>query len=411
MLDARRLAVRLLVVAATATLMSLPTGLGAGTAGAQPAQQEPADDEAESADRALSGVDAATAAPEELQGTLNALQANVSAQLDQLEVAQAAVSAAEGNLADAESVVSDTEMRIEHLVARSDEVVIEAFVNPPVQEGVEVFDAETIEDATFKQGLLDLHASDSARALSDLEEQQDRLETQKDAQERALAEADEARADAEAALADLESAVSEQTQFVLDVRHRLESGGLQEETNPERAALIAARQAELQHAVDAAQEAAELAAAMEALEEAERRREAMDIWECPVQGGGLNFTDTWGAARSGGRRHQGTDMMADRGTPTVAPVSGDVEHRENSLGGLTWYVYGDNGNTYYGAHLSSYENVGVGHVDRGTVIGYVGNTGNASATAPHLHFEYHPGGGSAINPYSKLVTACPGAAG
>jgi murein DD-endopeptidase MepM/ murein hydrolase activator NlpD len=99
-------------------------------------------------------------------------------------------------------------------------------------------------------------------------------------------------------------------------------------------------------------------------------------------------------------------MLADRGTPTVAPVSGTVEHRENSLGGSTWYVYGDDGNTYYGAHLNSYENVGAGHVDRGTVIGYVGTSGNAPDDLPHLHFEYQPGGGDSVNPYGRLVTAC-----
>jgi murein DD-endopeptidase MepM/ murein hydrolase activator NlpD len=201
--------------------------------------------------------------------------------------------------------------------------------------------------------------------------------------------------------------VSAQTRFVLDVRRRLESGELNAEDDPR----VLERQAELQAAIDEAEEAAEFARAMERLEEERRRRELMDVWECPVQGGGLNFTDTWGAARSGGRSHKGTDMMSDHGTPTVAPVSGDVEHRSTSLGGLSWYVYGDNGDTFYGTHLQGYENVGVGHVERGTVIGYVGSSGNASADAPHLHFEYHPGGGSPINPYPRLVTACPGAAG
>jgi peptidoglycan LD-endopeptidase LytH len=409
MLDARRRQAvrRLLVVAATAMLMSLPTGVGAGAAGGMPAQQEPPDDENEAADRALADVDAADAGPAELQGALNALQADVSAQLDQLEIAEAGVTAAQDALADAESVVQNTELRIEELVAASDAVVVDAFVNPPVQEGVEVFAAETIEDATFKQGLLDMHAEDSAHALSELEEQTERLETQKEAQERALATAEEARSDAEAALADLESAVSTQTQFVLDVRQRLESGSFEVEDDPR----VQARQAELQSAIDEAAAAAEYAEAVERLAEAQRQRELAGIWDCPVDGGGLNFTDTWGAARSGGRTHKGTDMMSDHGTPTVAPVSGDVEHRGTSLGGLSWYVYGDDGNTYYGTHLSSYENEGAGHVERGTVIGYVGSSGNASADAPHLHFEFHPGGGSPINPYPRLVDACPGDAG
>jgi murein DD-endopeptidase MepM/ murein hydrolase activator NlpD len=125
---------------------------------------------------------------------------------------------------------------------------------------------------------------------------------------------------------------------------------------------------------------------------------------CPVAGP-VSFTDSFGAARSGGRSHQGTDMMADYGTPTVAPVSGTLEHGSSSLGGLQWYVHGDDGNTYYGAHLSGYENDGAGWVEAGTVIGYVGDSGNAAGT-PHLHFEVQPGGGGAVNPYEQLSAAC-----
>ena len=125
---------------------------------------------------------------------------------------------------------------------------------------------------------------------------------------------------------------------------------------------------------------------------------------CPVAGP-VSFVDSWGDARSGGRGHQGTDMMADYGTPTVAPVGGTVEHRGSSLGGLSWYVHGDDGNTYYGTHLSGYENEGAGWVAAGTVIGYVGDSGNAAGT-PHLHFEVQPGGGSAVNSYPLVAAAC-----
>jgi murein DD-endopeptidase MepM/ murein hydrolase activator NlpD len=124
---------------------------------------------------------------------------------------------------------------------------------------------------------------------------------------------------------------------------------------------------------------------------------------CPVAGS-VEITDSWGAARSGGRSHQGTDMMAASGTPTVAPVGGTVEHRSSSLGGLSWYVRGDDGTTYYGTHLSGYENEGAGWVAAGTVIGYVGETGNAGS--PHLHFEIQPGGGASINPYPTVAAAC-----
>src|SRR5262245_19554755 len=123
---------------------------------------------------------------------------------------------------------------------------------------------------------------------------------------------------------------------------------------------------------------------------------------CPVAGA-VSFTDSFGAARSG-HTHQGVDMMAAQGVPTVAPVSGTVEHNESTSGGLAWYLHGDNGDTYFGAHLSRYG--ATGHVEAGTVIGYVGATGNASGGSPHLHFEYHPGGGGAVDPYGLLSAAC-----
>ncbi len=123
---------------------------------------------------------------------------------------------------------------------------------------------------------------------------------------------------------------------------------------------------------------------------------------CPVAGPN-SFIDSWGYARSGGRRHQGVDIMAARGTPVVAPVSGVVSDRPNSLGGLAFHLSGDNGHYYYGAHLSAYG--ATGHVSAGTVIGYVGATGNAHGIN-HLHFEIHPNHGPAVNPYPATKAAC-----
>ena len=127
-------------------------------------------------------------------------------------------------------------------------------------------------------------------------------------------------------------------------------------------------------------------------------------WLCPVAGA-VRFTDTYGEGRNGGWRHLGVDLTAAMGTPTVAPVSGSVRYSRDSAGGLSWHLDGDDGNYYYGTHLSRFGSV-TGRVDAGTVIGYVGQTGNASL--PHLHLEVHPGGigKAAINPTPLAKKAC-----
>jgi murein DD-endopeptidase MepM/ murein hydrolase activator NlpD len=128
----------------------------------------------------------------------------------------------------------------------------------------------------------------------------------------------------------------------------------------------------------------------------------LDTIICPVQGGSA-YGNTWGAPRSGGRRHQGVDMLAPTGTPLQAVVSGSVTHGINRFGGETVSVHGDNGNRYYYGHLSARAGV-PGRVEQGQVIGYVGDSGNARGT-PHLHFEIHPGGGVAVNPYASVRAA------
>ncbi len=99
--------------------------------------------------------------------------------------------------------------------------------------------------------------------------------------------------------------------------------------------------------------------------------------------------------------HQGNDIMASSGTPIVAPFDGVAEASHNTLGGNAVTVYGPAGYAY-NAHLSSYGTLG--KVTAGTVIGYVGSTGDAGG--PHDHFEWHPGNGSAVDPNPYLMAVC-----
>ena len=127
----------------------------------------------------------------------------------------------------------------------------------------------------------------------------------------------------------------------------------------------------------------------------------VDAIVCPMPGSA--YGDSWGAPRSGGRRHEGVDMLAPMGTPIYAVVSGTVSFRQNRLGGNAVSLAGDNGNRYYYAHLSRYEGASR-RVNQGDLIGYNGDTGNATGV-PHLHFEVHPGGGLAVNPTPSVRAA------
>ena len=125
---------------------------------------------------------------------------------------------------------------------------------------------------------------------------------------------------------------------------------------------------------------------------------------CPVRGP-HHFTDDFGDARAG-HRHQGNDIMAPYGTPLVAVISGVIKTDYSSAGGISLYLRGSDGDEYFYAHNSRNVAVTGEHVVTGQVIAYVGNTGNARGGPTHVHFERHPGGGHAVDPYPFLIRIC-----
>jgi len=115
--------------------------------------------------------------------------------------------------------------------------------------------------------------------------------------------------------------------------------------------------------------------------------------------------DTWGAPRGTGRHHEGQDIFAPKGTPILSATNGYIyKIGENNLGGQTVSVIGSGGRIYYYAHLDAYaKGIAVGdRVSKRSVLGYVGTTGNAQGTPPHLHFGIYTLTG-AINPLPLLT--------
>ena len=122
-----------------------------------------------------------------------------------------------------------------------------------------------------------------------------------------------------------------------------------------------------------------------------------------------HFSDDWLQPRPGGRVHEGIDLMANMQSPIVAVVTGTILRPGNTpVSGNRLWVRGTNGDEYFYCHLDHF--AAITHdgasVKAGEVVGYVGMTGDAQGTVPHLHFEIHPGGGGPIRPY-PLVSSWP----
>lgn len=127
---------------------------------------------------------------------------------------------------------------------------------------------------------------------------------------------------------------------------------------------------------------------------------------CP-QAQPRSYSDTWGAPRNGGRSHEGTDIFGQMGGAVFAVTDGVIEWtRRGSSAGLWLSLQGDDGDRYWYMHLSDFVASAGQRVSAGEQIANNGNTGNARGSSPHIHFEYHPGGGRPVNPYPLVSRLC-----
>jgi len=279
--------------------------------------------------------------------------------------------------------VGDHERQAQELSSRARELVTEAYMSAGTGSIQVAFEAENIQDLLTSQVLID-RATDAdlfeLDRLDALRREMDRLRDELKVDQARIEELSDAAAANVAVVDELQRAAA--TEYArTDAAAREARAKFEEEQR------------------------------RKALEEARRKSGAaggvgvIAGFQCPVPG--ARFINDWGFSRSGGRTHKGTDMFAPRGTPVLASGSGSVSLKTNSLGGIVAYLYTGSAMYYY-AHLDGYA-AGISsgsQVSTGTVIGFVGNSGNAIGASPHLHFQIHPGGGSPVNPYPTLRASC-----
>ncbi len=289
--------------------------------------------------------------------------------------------------------------QVEELREIARELVVEAYISGGTGLVSAAFEAGSIQDLLTSQVLIDNAAN---RDIADL----DRLQSVSREMDRLTVDLGGQRIAAEALELEIEALVQRTSDLADQARAAYDSANA-----AERAAIdnLAKERREFK-----AEEARKAAAARAAASGGGGGGggggglppDATPGFRCPVQGGAA-FANTWGAPRSGGRRHKGVDMFNARNTPLVAVVDGTVRFSSNSLGGLSTHVYSDDGVTYYYAHLESHPSgLSSGQrVSAGTIVGYLGNSGNARYTSPHVHFEIRPGG-VAVNPYPTVRHYC-----
>jgi murein DD-endopeptidase MepM/ murein hydrolase activator NlpD len=335
-------------------------------------------------------VERANEAREEAYARLVEVRAEMDAAVEEYEAIWAELSLVEHRIDRLNVRLTRDQEEADDLARSARELVVSAYINGSNASVEVAVEATSIQDLVTSQALIDRANSVSLSAL-------DRL----DAMGRELDRLGTALQDDSARLEELQAASAAAVERMNVVMERA-----REEFNRQDAA---AREARKRYEEELARQRAE--------EEARRRAagskkssgggKVIGGLVCP-SGTPMYFRNDWGNPRSGGRTHKGTDIFAAKGVPVYAVTSGSLRTRTGGLGGIALWLYGDDGHAYYYAHLNGWASgISTGtRVSQGAVIGYVGNTGNASGGATHTHFEIHPNRGAAVNPYWTLAQVC-----
>ena len=372
----------LILLLIVALLVVVPIGASAQTEG--------------DVDRAEDQVDRAQDATSAAYGKWNAAQDELEEALLELDKVTSQLDNLIYTIGLLESKISTYEGDVEGLKETAQELVLEAYTSGGRGLVTAAFEAGSIQDLLTSQQLMDRAAS---RDIADL----DRLQAVSREMDRLKLELVDNKAEVEVLEAKAGELVNRQAALSDEAKETYNNASAAEQRAIDN---LSKERRELQAAI-ALKKARDVAAAnSKSGTAAGLPPAATPGFYCPVQGG-ASFIDSWGFPRSGGRRHKGVDMFNTRNTPLVAVVDGKVKFSSNSLGGLSTHLYAG-GTTYYYTHLEKHpSNISSGqNVKAGTVIGYLGNSGNARYTSPHLHFEIRPNN-VAINPYPTVRHYCP----
>ncbi len=283
---------RALRLLATALVASSPV-LAPAAGGAEPGEPGPETQRDDVGPLSVPEDDPLRATSTEVVTTLDDLNAEVQAQVDAVLAARAAEATAAAELDAADAAVAETEALIDDLTTRSDQVVVETFINPPSESAFETLSAETLTDATIRQSILTSQSNANADVLTELEAANDDLAVLKAEQDEAADEAEDRAAEASQAVDDLVAGQSAEAVFVLAVQDRLAASLAEADAlarvDPAAADALRAREAEIAGKIEAITAAREQQAAEAALQQALAEAAAQAAAEAasrPSSGGG-----------------------------------------------------------------------------------------------------------------------------